>query len=174
MAQVNVTMIGTNEFTKRLRGEVRSGIAGRRRWTAAEKGWIVAEAVGRGADIAEVARRHDLTQQHLWNRVRAVRQGRLILPAPEDGAEAGMPGVEFFPVVTTQVRRAVPAASASFHRGPRGFRAGARSAGCRSAHAGSYPARAEAGIRRRRAGFEALAHRRGYVGLARLGARTGP
>ena len=58
-------MIDTNEFTRRLRGEVRSGIARRRRWPAAEKGRIVAEAVAPRAVFAEVAHRHDLTKRRL-------------------------------------------------------------------------------------------------------------
>lgn len=79
--QVNVIMIDTNEFTKPLRAEVRSGIVRRRRWTAAEKGGIVAEAVGPGAVIAEVARRHELTPQHLSNWIRAAKAGQIVLPA---------------------------------------------------------------------------------------------
>ena len=79
--QVNVIMIDTNEFTKPLRGEVRSGVARRRRWTAAEKGRIVAEAIARGAVIAEVARRHELTPQHLSNWIRAAKAGQIVLSA---------------------------------------------------------------------------------------------
>jgi transposase len=106
-------MIDTNEVTKPLRGEVRSGIVRRRRWRAEEKGRIVAEAVAPDAVIAEVARRHDLTPQHLSNWIRAAKAGRLVLPAPDDGAEAETSGVEFVPVVTTQGRRTVPAGAAS-------------------------------------------------------------
>ena len=106
-------MIDTNEFTRPLRGEVRSGIVRRRRWPAAEKGRIVAEAVVPGAVIAEVARRHDLTPQHLANWIRAAKAGRLVLPARENGAEAGMSGVEFVPVVATQTHRTACVAGAS-------------------------------------------------------------
>jgi transposase len=100
-------MIDTNEFTKPLRGEVRSGIVRRRRWTTAEKGRIVAEAVSPGAIIAEVARRHDLTPQHLSNWIRAAKAGRLALPAPEESLgwnEAA--GIGFVPVMTEQPRAA--------------------------------------------------------------------
>lgn len=85
-------MIDTNEFTKPLGGEVRSGIVRRRRWTAAEKGGIVAEAVRPGAIIAEVARRHDLTPQHLSNWIRAAKAGRIALPAERD--------LDFVPVIS--------------------------------------------------------------------------
>jgi transposase len=99
--RVNVIMIDTNEFTRALRGEVCSGVLRRRRWTSREKGRIVAEAVAPGAVIAVVARRHDLTPQHLSNWIRAAKAGRLALPAPEespildDAARIG-----FVPVVT--------------------------------------------------------------------------
>lgn len=56
--QVGVIMIDTSEFTKPLRGEIRSGIVRRRRWRAEENSRIVAEAVAPGSIIPEVARRH--------------------------------------------------------------------------------------------------------------------
>jgi transposase len=80
----------------------------RRRWTAAEKGRIVAEAVGPGAIIAEVARRHDLTPQHLSNWIRAAKAGRLVLPALDDAA-----GIGFVPVVAEEPRAARPGAMAA-------------------------------------------------------------
>ena len=82
--RVNVIMIDTNEYTKPLRGELRSGIVRRRRWRAEEKGRIVAEAVVPGAVIAEVARRHDLTPQHLSNWIRAAKAGDIVLPAERE------------------------------------------------------------------------------------------
>jgi transposase len=102
-------MIGTNEFTKPLRGEIRSGIVRRRRWTAAEKGRIVAETMVPGAVIANVARRHDLTPQHLSNWIRAAKAGRLVLPVLDEAA-----GVGFVPVVTAEEPCAVrPGATAA-------------------------------------------------------------
>src|SRR6185436_19921121 len=74
-------MIDTNEFTKVVRGEVRSGVIRRRHWSEDEKGRIVAEAVAPGAVIAAVAHRHDLTPQHLSSWIRAAKQGRLTLPS---------------------------------------------------------------------------------------------
>src|SRR4029077_13124469 len=73
-------MLHTNEFTKSVRGEVRSGVVRRRRWSDEEKGRIVAEGVAPGAVIAVVARRHELTPQHLSNWIKASKEGRLCLP----------------------------------------------------------------------------------------------
>ena len=84
-------MLHTNEFTKSVRGEVRSGVMRRRRWSNEEKGRIVAEAVAPGAVIAVVARRHELTPQHLSNWIKAAKQGRLCLP--DDGEIAFVPVV---------------------------------------------------------------------------------
>lgn len=84
-------MLDTNEFTKSVRGEVRSGVVRRRRWSDGEKGRIVAEAVAPGAVIAVVARRHELTPQHLSNWIRAAKKGRLCLPG--DGEIAFVPVV---------------------------------------------------------------------------------
>lgn len=97
-------MLDTNEFTKSVRGEVRSGVVRRRRWSDEEKGRIVAEAVAPGAVIAVVARRHELTAQHLSNWIKAAKDGRLCLP--DDG------GIAFVPVVAgglTDSRNAVAA-----------------------------------------------------------------
>jgi len=62
---------------RRRRLEIRTGGGGRRRWTDVEKGRIVAEAVAPGAVVAEVARRYELTPQHLFTWIRAARGLRL-------------------------------------------------------------------------------------------------
>lgn len=67
----------------RRRVEIRTGVERRRRWTAETKGRIVAEAVAGGAVIADVARRHEMTPQHLSNWIRAAKDGRFALPADE-------------------------------------------------------------------------------------------
>ncbi len=73
-------MVDTNFDTKIVRhGEV-TRVVRRRRWSAAEKGRIVAEAVLPGAVIADVARRHDLMPQHLSNWIRAAKDGHFPLP----------------------------------------------------------------------------------------------
>ena len=65
------------------RVEIRTGVGRRRRWTALEKGRIVAEALNAGVPVAEIARRHDMSSQHLFSWIRAAKEGRLALPADE-------------------------------------------------------------------------------------------
>jgi transposase len=83
-------MVDINDDTKivRRRAEV-TGVVRRRRWSDEEKGRIVAEAIAPGAVAAEVARRHDLAPQHLWNWIRAAKEGRFALPA--DGVASFVP-----------------------------------------------------------------------------------
>jgi len=87
------------------RMEIRTGVGRRRRWTAQEKGRIVAEALNSGVPVAEIARRHDMSSQHLFNWIRAAKEGRLALPADE--------GAVFVPIVTaaTEIREASNAAA---------------------------------------------------------------
>ena len=88
------------------RMEIRTGVGRRRRWTAQEKGRIVAETLNAGVSVAEIARRHDMSLQHLFNWVRAAKEGRLVLPAEE--------GAAFVPVVATSTEmRKAPNAAAS-------------------------------------------------------------
>jgi transposase len=63
----------------------------RRRWTDEDKGRIVAEAVARGSVISEVARRHELTPQHLFTWIRAAKDGNFALQT--DDAPAFVPVV---------------------------------------------------------------------------------
>jgi transposase len=83
-------MADINDDTKlvRRRAEV-TAVVRRRRWSDKEKGRIVAEAIAPGAVAADVARRHDLAPQQLWNWMRAARQGRFALPV--DGIPAFVP-----------------------------------------------------------------------------------
>ena len=94
-------MVNINDDTKpvRRRPEV-TGVVRRRRWTDEEKGRIVAKAVTPGAVIAEVARRHDLTPQHLSNWIRAAKDGQFALPA--DDVPAFVPVVSEEPVQTSR------------------------------------------------------------------------
>ena len=96
-------MVDINDDTKPVRRRVEvTGIVRRRRWTDEEKGRIVAEAVAPGAVIAEVARRHDLTPQHLSNWIRAAKDGHFALQADDVPA--------FVPVVPVEpVRKRKPA-----------------------------------------------------------------
>ena len=86
--------------------DIRVGVGRRRRWRAEDKGRIVAESYAPGAVVSEVARRHDITPQHLFAWRKAARAGRLTLPAEE----APM----FVPVVPAI--REVGAAGASANR----------------------------------------------------------
>jgi transposase len=97
-------MVDTNFDTKveRQRGEV-TGIVRRRHWSDDKKGRIVSEAIAPDAVIADVARRHDLTPQHLSNWIRAAKNGDFVLPAcakPELRFGGGGPAdVSFVPAV---------------------------------------------------------------------------
>ena len=89
----------------RRRVEVRSGVIRRRRWTDEEKGRIVAEAVKSGAVIAQAARRHDMTPQHLSNWIRAAKDGRFAIPADEE--------VRFVPLVASGPIGVAPSATSA-------------------------------------------------------------
>jgi transposase len=103
----------------RGRVEIQVGVGRRRRWSDEIKGRIVAESYVPGAVVSEVARRHDISPQHLFAWRKAARAGLLSLPADEaplfvpvvterrhDGATtaaaAGGPGV-----ITIEIKGAV-------------------------------------------------------------------
>jgi transposase len=92
-------MVDISDDTKivQRRAEV-TGVVRRRRWSDEAKGRIVGEAIAPGAVIADVARRHDLVPQHLWNWIKAAREGRFALP--DDGVPA------FVPVVSVEAAQA--------------------------------------------------------------------
>jgi transposase len=86
----------------------------RRRWTAEEKGRVVAQAVAPGAVVAEVARQYDLIPQQLSNWIKAAKEGRVMLPAPEPDGEFGeATDAAFVPVVAVQPPEAAGADAAS-------------------------------------------------------------
>ena len=68
---------------RRGRVDIRVGVGRRRRWRAADKGRIVAESYAPGAVVSEVARRHEMSPQHLFAWRQAAHAGRLTLPAEE-------------------------------------------------------------------------------------------
>jgi transposase len=88
---------------RRSRVDIRVGVGRRRRWRAEDKGRIVAESYAAGAVVSEVARRHEITPQHLFAWRKAARTGRLSLPAEQ-----------FVPVMTAS--REVGPASAPENR----------------------------------------------------------
>jgi transposase len=67
----------------RGRVDIRVGVGRRRRWSFEAKGRIVAESYAPGAVVSEVARRHDISPQHLFAWRKAARTGLLTLPTDE-------------------------------------------------------------------------------------------
>src|SRR3954452_1669452 len=101
----------------RGRVEIRSGVGRRRRWNNADKGRIVAESFAPGAVVSEVARRHDISPQHLFAWRKAARGGLLSLPAEaaplfvpvvtEWRGEGGMPRADSPGVIIIEIGGAV-------------------------------------------------------------------
>jgi transposase len=90
----------------RGRVDIQVGAGRRRRWSDAAKGRIVAESYAPGAVVSEVARRHDISPQHLFAWRKAARAGLLSLPADE---------VPMFVPVVTKLQRDGMTAAASAH-----------------------------------------------------------
>jgi len=57
-----------------MRQEILVGIERRRRWSTEEKVRVLAEVGVEGATVADVARRHDITRQHLYQWRREMRR----------------------------------------------------------------------------------------------------
>jgi transposase len=79
---------GTMESDTFRRIEVITGVARRRRWTAADKARIVAESLAPGANVSAVARRYGLNRNQLFAWRRDARAGLL---DGEGGAAAFVP-----------------------------------------------------------------------------------
>lgn len=80
-----------------------------RQWPDEVKARIVAETLRPGASVGEVAERHGLKANHVSSWRTMARDGKLVLPAPEDPAEFATLVVA--PMVE-QVTAAEPVASA--------------------------------------------------------------
>jgi transposase len=89
----------------RGRVEIQVGVGRRRRWNEEIKGRIVAESYAPGAVVAEVARRHGISPQHLFAWRKSARAGLLNLPADQAPL--------FVPVVAERRHGGTPAAGAS-------------------------------------------------------------
>ena len=88
----------------RGRVDIRVGVGRRRRWSVEAKGRIVAESYAPGAVVSEVARRHDMSPQHLFGWRKAARAGLLTLSADE---------VPMFVPVVREARDDIVAAAAN-------------------------------------------------------------
>ena len=82
-----------------MRQEVMTGAERRRRWSDVEKRSILGEVGVRGATVAEVARRHDLTRQHIY-------QWRA---EPRKRGEGVSDGADFLPVEVSAPATHLPA-----------------------------------------------------------------
>ncbi|WP_022727560.1 IS66-like element accessory protein TnpA [Fodinicurvata sediminis] len=87
-----------------MRQEILTGVERRRRWSLEQKQEILAAVGVDGATVADVARRYDITRQHIYQWRRELRQKGLLADsrpqflavdlAPEDpGADAGGAGL---------------------------------------------------------------------------------
>ncbi len=90
------------------RVDIRTGVGRRRRWTAQEKGRIVAETLTQGAVVSQIAQRHEMSSQHLFNWIRAAKAGHLVLP---EGPRRAADAVQFVPVVAVTPSAAPPSAA---------------------------------------------------------------
>ncbi len=82
-----------------MRQEILTGIERRRRWSDAEKRSILAEVGVDGARVADVARRHVLTRQHIY-------QWRAEFRRRSEGLTEE---TDFLPVEMTAEKRGTPA-----------------------------------------------------------------
>jgi transposase len=60
-----------------MRQEILTGVERRRRWSREDKLRILSEVGVEGASVSEVARRHDVTRQHLYQWRRELRREQL-------------------------------------------------------------------------------------------------
>ena len=83
----------------------KSGREVHRHWSDEVKAQIVSESLRPGAMVNEVAERHGLKPNHLSTWRTMARQGKLVLPAPEDAGEFAAGSVEP-PVLGPTIKKA--------------------------------------------------------------------
>jgi transposase len=103
----------------RGRVDIRIGVGRRRHWSDEAEGRIVVESYMPGAVVSEVARRHDMSPQHLFGWRKAARAGLLTLPADKaptfvpvvratcDDSAAAALGVTVSAAITIEIAGAV-------------------------------------------------------------------
>ncbi len=75
------------ESTLEVLSTTKSGREVHRHWSDEVKAQIVSQSLGPGVMVNEVAERHGLKPNHLSTWRTIARQGKLVLPAPEDAVE---------------------------------------------------------------------------------------
>ncbi len=95
-----------------MRQEVLTGAERRRRWSESEKRSILGEVGVRGATVAEVGRRHDLTRQHIYQwraelrkRGEGLSEDEGFLPVDISAAVAPAPAPTVVEIVLVNGRR---------------------------------------------------------------------
>ena len=84
--------------------EMITGVGGRRVWSQADKGRIVAESFAAGANVSAVARRYGLRPQQVYAWRRLARSGALALSAEE--------ALGFVPIVARESEPGPPGTAA--------------------------------------------------------------
>ena len=75
-------MINSKTSVSPSRGEICS--SRRRRWSEKDKGRIVAESFEKGLSALDIARRHDISPQQLFQWRRQARRGGLVVPVADE------------------------------------------------------------------------------------------
>ena len=75
-------MINSKTSVSLSRGEICS--SRRRRWSEEDKGRIVAESFEKGLSASDIARRHDISPQQLFQWRRQARRGGLVVPVADE------------------------------------------------------------------------------------------
>lgn len=100
-----------------MRHEILVGVERRRRWSIEQKLQILSEVGVDGATVADVARRHDVTRQHIYQWRREMRRKREAEDAPcflavgssiQVGMMMTLPGAVSMCAAAPPLRRSMP------------------------------------------------------------------